>query len=79
MLTLVMIVGVTVVMNLSEVGSALADEVACMACKAQAQGFCYGSGTDSRTSDWQLRCLSRYIAENCTDACEQKSRKSEDD
>ncbi len=73
MLTLAMVVGVIALMNLSQVGSAFADEVDCMACKAQVQGYCFGSSEGGRTKVWELQCMSEYIAQKCADACQSKS------
>jgi hypothetical protein len=74
---LAVVAGAIVFLNLSQVGSAVADEVACMACKAQAQGACLGSSGDGRTTAWELRCISEYIAEKCIDACQKKSDKDD--
>jgi hypothetical protein len=74
---LAVVAGAIVFMNLSQVGSAVADELACMACKAQAQGACFGSSEVGRTTAWQLRCISEYIAEKCIDACQKKSDKDD--
>ena len=40
MVTLVVVVGVIVLMNLSQVGNALADETSCMACKEKVKAYC---------------------------------------
>ena len=70
------VVGVIVFMSLS-VGAAAADELACMTCKALAQGACLGSGEITRTADWEQRCINEYIAEKCADACQKKSDKDD--
>jgi hypothetical protein len=71
------IIGVIVFMNLSQVGSAAADEIACMTCKALAQGACLGSGEMTRNADWERRCINEYISEKCADACQKKSDKDD--
>ena len=74
---LAVVVGAIVFMNLSQVGSAAADELACMTCKALAQGACLGSGETGRTAGWEQRCINEYISEKCADACQKKSDKDD--
>jgi hypothetical protein len=74
---LAVVVGVIVFMNLSQVSGALADELACMTCKALAQGSCFGSGEITRNPDWERRCINEYISEKCADACQKKSDKDD--
>ena len=69
------VVGAIVLLNLSQVGSALADEVECMACKAQAQSACI-PGINQYPDDMQ-RCIRDYIARLCAEKCRKKS--GEDD
>jgi hypothetical protein len=74
---LAVVVGAIVFMSLSQVGSAAADELACMTCKALAQGACLGSCEINRNADWERRCINEYISEKCADACQKKSDKDD--
>ena len=73
-LILAIVVGVIIFMDLSQVGSAFADEAACQACKAQVQAGCERWKT---LADKQL-CVRHGIGK-CANVCRKKSSKGKDD
>jgi hypothetical protein len=75
-LILSVVVGAIVLMNLSQIASAFADEGGCMACKAQAQGQCM-SISPKATPEAKRKCVSDYIAKNCAEKCQKGSGKGD--